>query len=70
MIYESKALEREDWVAGSTALIADGWELNPRQSDSAAVVYLRKPRPDLTYREPRAVYTPAHAAQAGGGDAT
>lgn len=58
MVYDSRALELKDWLAQQGTLTATGWELvipNQPRADKA-VVYIRKPRPDLPYKAPVAVY--------------
>ena len=58
MIYDSRAINLKDWLAQQRTLTEDGWELViPNQPEAGeAAIYIRKPRPDLPYRAPVAVY--------------
>jgi hypothetical protein len=54
MVYDSRALELQDWLAQQDVLTAEGWEVIPylpRQS----VVFIRKPQPDLSYHASRVI---------------
>jgi hypothetical protein len=53
MIYDSRAIELKDFLLNREALEADGWEcvipFDPEPMQP--VVYIRKPRPDLTPKD-------------------